>query len=202
MLPTTKNNTNNKIKHLHKTMQVTPTHIEGCFIIENNIIGDERGYFLESFNTATFKNLTGITTAFVQDNQSYSAYGVLRGLHYQTGNHAQAKLVRVLQGRVLDVAVDIRKNSPTYGLHFSIELKDDNKQQLYVPRGCAHGFVVLSPTATFFYKCDNLYHKASEGGIMYNDATLNIDWQVPNNHIILSPKDTTNQSFAAFDAAQ
>ncbi len=179
-------------------MQVTPTHIEGCFIIENKIFGDERGYFLESFNAQTFKNLTGIETVFVQDNQSYSSYGVLRGLHFQTGEHAQAKLVRVLQGKVLDVAVDIRKGSPTFGQYVAIELSDDNKQQLYVPRGLAHGFVVLSETATFFYKCDNFYNKASESGIMYNDAELNIDWKVPEAAMILSEKDKTNLSFQEY----
>ena len=179
-------------------MQITPTRIDGCFIIENKIFGDERGYFLESFNAQTFKNLTGIETAFVQDNQSYSSYGVLRGLHFQTGEHAQAKLVRVLQGKVLDVAVDIRKGSPTFGKHVAIELSDDNKQQLYVPRGLAHGFVVLGETATFFYKCDNLYNKAAESGIMFNDAELNIDWQVPEAAMILSEKDKTNLSFKEY----
>ncbi len=179
-------------------MQVTPTHIEGCFIIENKIFGDERGYFLESFNAQTFKNLTGIETVFVQDNQSYSSYGVLRGLHFQTGEHAQAKLVRVLQGKVLDVAVDIRKGSPTFGQHVAIELSDDNKQQLYVPRGLAHGFVVLSETATFFYKCDNFYNKAAESGIMFNDAELNIDWKVPEAAMILSEKDKTNLTFKEY----
>lgn len=179
-------------------MQVTSTLIEGCFIIENKIFGDDRGYFLESFNAQTFKNLTGIETVFVQDNQSYSSYGVLRGLHFQTGEHAQAKLVRVLQGKVLDIAVDIRKGSPTFGQHVAIELSDDNKQQLYVPRGLAHGFVVLSETATFFYKCDNLYNKASESGIMFNDAELNIDWQVPEAAMILSEKDKTNLSFQEY----
>jgi len=179
-------------------MQITPTNISGCFIIENKIFGDERGYFLESFNAQTFKTLTGIETAFVQDNQSYSSYGVLRGLHFQTGEHAQAKLVRVLQGKVLDVAVDIRKGSPTFGQHVAIELSDDNKQQLYVPRGLAHGFVVLSETATFFYKCDNLYNKASESGIMFNDADLGIDWKIPEAAMILSDKDKTNLTFAEY----
>jgi len=179
-------------------MHITPTNITGCFIIENKIFGDERGYFLESFNTATFKNLTGLEPLFVQDNQSYSSYGVLRGLHYQTGEYAQAKLVRVLQGRVLDVVVDIRKDSPSFGQHFSLELSDDNKQQLYIPRGLAHGFVVLSETANFFYKCDNLYNKASEGGIMCNDTDLNIDWQVPETAMILSEKDKTNLTFKEY----
>ncbi|MEO7310912.1 MAG: dTDP-4-dehydrorhamnose 3,5-epimerase [Chitinophagaceae bacterium] len=179
-------------------MQVLPTNIDGCFIIENKIHGDERGYFLESYNAATFKSLTGIETAFVQDNQSFSGYGVLRGLHFQTGEHAQAKLVRVIQGMVLDVVVDIRKNSPSFGQHVAIELSDDNRQQLYVPRGLAHGFVVLSETATFFYKCDKLYSKAAESGIMFNDTELNIDWKVPEAAMILSEKDKTNLSFRAY----
>lgn len=176
-------------------MQITKTPLEGCFIIENRIFGDDRGYFLESFNAGTFEKLTGITTPFVQDNQSYSSYGVLRGLHYQAGEHAQAKLVRVLQGKVLDVVVDLRQGSPSYGQHFTIELSDDNKQQLYVPRGMGHGFVVLSETASFFYKCDNLYNKASEGGIMFNDADLAIDWKVPASAMVLSDKDRENMLF-------
>lgn len=170
-------------------MTITQTAIEGCFIIENRIFGDDRGYFLESFNAQTFEKLTGIKSVFVQDNQSFSAYGVLRGLHFQTGEHAQAKLVRAIQGRVLDVAVDIRKDSPTFGKHVAIELSEDNKQQLYVPRGLAHGFAVLSETATFFYKCDNFYNKASESGIMYNDKDLNIDWKIAEQDAILSEKD-------------
>jgi len=170
-------------------MTITQTAIEGCFIIENRIFGDDRGYFLESFNAQTFEKLTGIKSVFVQDNQSFSAYGVLRGLHFQTGEHAQAKLVRAIQGRVLDVAVDIRKDSPTFGKHVAIELSEDNKQQLYVPRGLAHGFAVLSETATFFYKCDNFYNKASESGIVYNDKDLNIDWKIAEQDAILSEKD-------------
>ena len=179
-------------------MQITPTNIEGCFIIENKIFGDERGYFLESFNAGTFKNLTGLESVFVQDNQSFSSYGVLRGLHFQTGEYAQAKLVRVVQGKVLDVVVDIRRGSRTFGQHWSLELCDDNKQQLYVARGLAHGFVVLSETATLFYKCDNLYNKASESGILFNDPDLNIDWQVPEAAMILSEKDKTNLSFKEY----
>ena len=170
-------------------MTITQTAIEGCFIIENRIFGDDRGYFLESFNAQTFEKLTGIKTVFVQDNQSFSGYGVLRGLHFQTGEHAQAKLVRAIQGKVLDVAVDIRKGSPTFGKHVAVELSDDNKQQLYVPRGLAHGFAVLSETATFFYKCDNFYNKASESGIMYNDVDLGIDWKISTADAILSDKD-------------
>ncbi len=179
-------------------MTILPTILPGCFIIENKIFGDERGYFFESFNQKTFTEATGIATPFVQDNQSYSGFGVLRGLHYQTGDYAQAKLVRVLHGKVLDVAVDIRKDSPTFGQHVSVELSDDNKRQFYVPRGFAHGFVVLSQTASFFYKCDNLYNKASEGGIMYNDADLQIDWQIPQDSMILSEKDKTNPTFSDY----
>ena len=179
-------------------MTILPTILPGCFIIENKIFGDDRGYFFESFNQQTFTAATGITTPFVQDNQSYSGFGVLRGLHYQTGEYAQAKLVRVLHGKVLDVAVDIRKGSATFGQHITVELSDDNKRQLYIPRGFAHGFVVISPTASFFYKCDNVYHKSSEGGIMYNDEMLNIDWQIPGESMILSEKDKMNATFSAY----
>jgi len=179
-------------------MTIIPTPLAGCFIIENRIFGDDRGYFFERFNQKTFSDATGITTPFVQDNQSFSGFGVLRGLHYQSGEHAQAKLVRVLQGKVLDVAVDIRKGSATYGQHVTIELSDDNKRQFYVPRGFAHGFVVLSQTASFFYKCDNIYNKAAEGGIMYNDTHLKIDWQIPEAEAILSDKDKILLSFADY----
>lgn len=179
-------------------MTIVPTPLADCFIIENRIFGDDRGYFFESFNQKTFTELTGITTPFVQDNQSYSKFGVLRGLHYQTGEHAQAKLVRVLQGKVLDVAVDIRKNSPTYGQHVTVELSDDNKRQFYIPRGFAHGFVVLSETATFFYKCDNTYHKAAEGAIVFNDLDLKIDWQISAELALLSDKDKEAQTFATY----
>jgi len=171
-------------------MIFTPTKPEGCFIIEPNVIKDQRGYFMESFNQARFEAATGITTPFVQDNQSYSSKGVLRGLHYQTGNYAQAKLVRVLQGEVLDVAVDIRPGSATFGEHVAIVLSAENQKQLYIPRGFAHGFLVLSDTATFFYKCDNLYNKESEGGIIYNDPTIGIDWSMPEANLLISEKDT------------
>lgn len=170
-------------------MNFISTPISGCFIIEPKVITDERGYFLESFNEKTFQNGVGQEVHFVQDNQSFSTKGVLRGLHYQTGNHAQAKLVRVLSGEVLDVAVDIRPDSPTFGQHVSVLLSAENQKQFFVPRGFAHGFLVLSETATFFYKCDNFYNKESEGGIIYNDATLNIDWQFPTENLIISEKD-------------
>lgn len=171
-------------------MNFTPTQLEGCYIIEPKIIYDDRGYFMESFNEKTFQNGIGQEVHFVQDNQSYSSKGVLRGLHYQTGAHAQAKLVRVLQGEVLDVAVDIRPNSPTFGQHFSIVLSAENQKQFFVPKGFAHGFLVLSEMATFFYKCDNFYNKESEGGIIYNDASLNIDWNLKTEELIISEKDS------------
>ncbi len=170
-------------------MKFIPTKLEGCFIIEPQIILDERGYFMESFNETTFQNGIGQNVHFVQDNQSYSSKGVLRGLHYQTGEHAQAKFVRVLQGEVLDVAVDIRPHSPTFGQYESVVLSGENQRQFFVPRGFAHGFLVLSNTATFFYKCDNFYNKESEGGIIYNDKTINIDWNFPLKNLIISDKD-------------
>lgn len=170
-------------------MTVTQTPLEGCFVIEPRVINDDRGYFMESFNENRFEAETGHKVHFVQDNQSYSSRGVLRGLHYQAGEHAQAKLVRVLQGEVLDVAVDIRPGSVTFGKQFSIVLSAENQKQLFVPRGFAHGFLVLSETATFFYKCDNFYNKESEGGIIYNDPALGIDWNMPADSLIISDKD-------------
>lgn len=171
-------------------MKFISTTISDCFVIEPKVISDERGYFMESFNEKTFQEGVGQEVHFVQDNQSFSSKGVLRGLHYQTGNHAQAKLVRVLSGEVLDVAVDIRPESSTYGQHVSVLLSGENQKQFFVPRGFAHGFLVLSETATFFYKCDNFYNKESEGGIIYNDSTLNIDWQFPTDNLLISEKDT------------
>jgi len=176
-------------------MTVLETKLQDCFIIEPRVFEDERGYFFESFNENQFHKLTGTKTKFLQDNESYSTKGVLRGLHYQTGEHAQAKLVRVIKGKVLDVAVDIRKNSPTFGQYLSVELTEDNKKQLFVSRGFAHGFVVLSDTAIFSYKCDNYYNAASEGGIIYNDKTLNIDWQLPKEELIISEKDAILSQF-------
>ncbi|MGY0391260.1 dTDP-4-dehydrorhamnose 3,5-epimerase [Bizionia sp. KMM 8389] len=170
-------------------MKIQETKLQGCFIIEPRVFEDKRGYFFESFNLNTFNQGTGLNVEFVQDNESFSTKGVLRGLHYQTGAHAQAKLVRVVKGSVLDVAVDIRKNSPTYGQYVAVELTETNKKQLFVPRGFAHGFVVLSETAIFSYKCDNYYNKESEGGIIYNDPTLNIDWQLPEASLLVSEKD-------------
>ena len=170
-------------------MNFIPTKLEGCFIIEPKIILDERGYFMESFNENTFQKSVNQKVHFVQYNQSYSSKGVLRGLHYQTGEYAQAKLVRVLQGEVLDVAVDIRPNSQTFGKYEAVLLSGENHRQFFVPRGFAHGFLVLSDTATFFYKCDNFYNKESEGGISYNDQTINIDWSFPTENLIISEKD-------------
>jgi dTDP-4-dehydrorhamnose 3,5-epimerase len=170
-------------------MQFEETKLKDCFIIKDTLFNDPRGYFFESFNQQKFNELTGLNVQFVQDNQSKSSKGVLRGLHFQLGIHSQAKLVRVLEGKVLDVAVDIRPNSKTFGEHVAIELSAENETQLFVPRGFAHGFVVLSDKATFFYKCDNYYHKLSEGGIIYNDPELAINWQLPSEELLLSDKD-------------
>ena len=170
-------------------MIVKETNLEGCFIIQPKVIQDKRGYFLESFNQAVFKEGLKRDINFVQDNESYSSKGVLRGLHYQKGDYAQAKLVRVIKGKILDVVVDLRADSPTFSKHMSIELSEDNKTQLFIPRGFAHGFLVLSDTAIFSYKCDNFYNKASEGGIIYNDKDLNIDWKLDEKEFIVSEKD-------------
>lgn len=176
-------------------MIVTETHLEGCFVIEPAVFGDARGSFFESFNMRKFEELTGVKNTFVQDNQSVSERGVLRGLHFQIGKHAQAKLVRVIRGKVLDVVLDIRKDSDTYGQFFSIVLSGENNKQLYVPRGFAHGFSVLENDTIFAYKCDNYYNKESESGIIYNDADLNIDWQLKEEEILLSDKDKELGSF-------
>ncbi|MDT0620502.1 dTDP-4-dehydrorhamnose 3,5-epimerase [Croceitalea vernalis] len=165
------------------------TKLKGCFILQPNVFNDERGYFFESFNKERFNKGIGARVNFVQDNQSFSTKGVVRAIHYQLREHAQAKLVRVLSGRVLDVAVDLRNDSPTFGDHISIELSDDNKRQLFIPRGFGHGFVTLSETAEFFYKCDNYYNKEAEGGIIYNDDTLKIDWKLSHDEIKVSEKD-------------
>lgn len=170
-------------------MKFTETHLKGCYIIEPRVFADARGYFFESFNQKTFNEGVGQDVNFVQDNQSYSSKGVLRGLHYQTGEHAQAKLVRVITGAVLDVAVDIRPDSETYGQYVAVELTAENQKQLFIPRGFAHGFVVLSETATFFYKCDNFYNKESEGGIIYNCPEINVDWKLEGIDFLVSEKD-------------
>jgi dTDP-4-dehydrorhamnose 3,5-epimerase len=173
-------------------MKIEKTPLQDCYIIHDTVLEDSRGYFFESFNTKKFEALTGIKTQFVQDNQSSSERGVLRGLHMQTGEDAQAKLVRVLQGSVLDVAVDLRKYSSTFGNALAVELTAENHKQLYIPRGFAHGFVVLSDKAVFFYKCDNFYNKESELGIMYDDPDLKIGWQLSKEELILSDKDKRN----------
>ena len=169
-------------------MPFIETSLAGVWIFEPSVYEDDRGYFFESYNEQTFSN-QGIGNRFVQDNQSYSRYGVIRGLHYQLDPHAQTKLVRVLQGRILDVAVDIRKGSPSFGMSVVIELSAENKKELLIPKGFAHGFSVLSETADVLYKCDAFYSKSSEAGIIYNDPSLNIDWQIPAEKSIISGKD-------------
>ena len=169
-------------------INVIKTDIEGVVIIEPKVFGDERGYFMETWSQRDFDSQVR-PIKFVQDNESKSCYGVLRGLHFQKGEDAQSKLVRVIKGRVLDVAVDIRKGSPTFGKYVSVELTGENHRQIFIPRGFAHGFVVLSDEAVFQYKCDNLYAPQSEGAIAWNDPTLGIDWKVPVADIILSEKD-------------
>jgi dTDP-4-dehydrorhamnose 3,5-epimerase len=182
-------------------MKIEQTPLQDCFIVHEKVNGDARGYFIETFNQRDFKAATGLDLTFVQDNQSKSSKGVLRGLHMQRGASAQAKLVRVLEGSVLDVVVDLRKDSPSFGKHFSIELTADNHKQFFVPAGFAHGFVVLSESATFFYKVDKFYEPGNEVGIMYNDKDLSIDWQLPESEFILSEKDKTLGSFAAYAAS-
>ena len=171
------------------------TKLEGCYVIEPKVFSEDRGYFFESFNEERFNEGIGANVNFVQDNQSFSEYGVIRAIHYQLGDHAQAKLVRVISGRVLDVAVDLRKGSSTYGQHVAIELSSDNRKQLFIPRGFGHGFSVLSDSAEFFYKCDNFYNKASEGGIIYNDLDLGIDWNIETDKIVVSEKDLILPTF-------
>jgi len=170
-------------------MEIIKTPLNDCFIIKPTLFEDARGYFFESFNRQKFKQLTDMDIDFVQDNQAKSNYGILRGLHFQLGEHAQAKLVSVIKGKVIDVAVDMRPESSTYLQHIAIELSEQNHLQLFVPRGFAHGYSVLEDNTIFFYKCDNYYHKASEGGVIYNDPTLNIDWQLDTADMLLSEKD-------------
>lgn len=170
-------------------MDIEHTSLEGCFVIKPVAYTDNRGYFFESYNQRRFSQLTGLDINFVQDNESKSSKGVLRGLHFQRGSHAQAKLVRVVSGCIYDIVVDLRSNSKTYGKHFGIELSENNQKQLFIPRGFAHGFVVLSSSATFVYKCDNYYQKETESGIIYNDPVLNIDWKLNTDQLIVSEKD-------------
>lgn len=169
-------------------MNIIPTEIDGVLIIEPRIFQDSRGYFFESFNLREFEEKVGAID-FVQDNESKSCYGVLRGLHFQRDGHSQAKLVRVVKGKVLDVAVDLRRGSATYGRHVAVELSEDNHRQFFIPRGFAHGFSVLSDEVIFQYKCDNYYRPSSEGAIAWNDPDLGIDWRIPEDKVILSEKD-------------
>lgn len=179
-------------------MNFIKTAIDGVYIIEPRVFTDERGYFFESYSRAAFE-AAGLHYDFVQDNQSKSSYGTVRGLHFQKGEHAQAKLVRVLEGTVLDVAVDLRRASPTYGQHVAVELSAENNRQLMIPRGFAHGFSVLSGTAVFAYKCDNLYCKESEGGIRFDDPTLAINWRIDMSRALTSEKDKEHPYFSEFE---
>ena len=172
-------------------MNIIPTAFKGLVVLEPKVFGDSRGYFMESYSARTLTQL-GLAADFVQDNQSFSTAGVVRGLHYQNAPYAQTKLVRVLTGAILDVVVDLRKEEPTFGKWFSVELSAENKKQLYVPRGFAHGFAVLSETTEIFYKCDNYYNKESEGGLYFNDPGIGIDWRLPMKDVILSDKDKVN----------
>lgn len=176
-------------------MKIKKTPLKDCYIIESTIFEDDRGYFYEKFNEKKFEELTGMNGHFVQDNISKSSYGVLRGLHLQKGEYAQAKLVSCIEGKVWDVAVDLREDSPTFGKWFGVELTAENKLQFYIPRGFAHGFVVLSETAVFAYKCDNFYNKESEGGVIWNDENLQIDWKISPKDILLSEKDKVQPAF-------
>ena len=169
-------------------MNVIKTDIEGLVVLEPRVFGDSRGYFFESFNARTFEEAVG-NVNFVQDNESKSSYGVVRGLHFQKPPHAQAKLVRVVKGKVLDVAVDLRKDSPTFGKYVAVELSEDNHRQVFIPRGFAHGFSVLSDEVVFQYKCDNYYAPESEGAVAWDDPDLDIDWRVPADKVLLSEKD-------------
>ena len=175
-------------------MKITKTEFPGVVILEPKVWGDERGYFFESYNHRVAKNL-GIETRFVQDNQAMSTFGILRGLHYQVGPFAQAKLVRVIHGEVLDVIVDIRLESPTYGKWMSLHLSSENKKQLFIPRGFAHGYVTLSETAEFFYKCDNYYSKEHEAGLRFNDPQLAIDWEIDLSKVTVNERDKNWANF-------
>ena len=179
-------------------MKLTETNISGLVVIEPDVFHDGRGCFFESFSARKFEELTGLKVEFVQDNESHSVYGTVRGLHFQTGTHAQAKLVRVVSGRVLDVAVDLREGSPTFGHHFSIELTGENRLQMFIPKGFAHGFSVLSETAVFQYKCDSYYAPQSEDALMWNDPDLAIDWNIPMEDALVSEKDSRNKTFKEY----
>lgn len=180
-------------------MEVIQTNIEGVVIIEPRLFKDDRGYFFESYSERDFNRQVG-EIHFVQDNESKSSYGVMRGLHFQRPPFTQSKLVRCVKGAVLDVAVDIRKGSPTYGQHVAVELTEDNHRQFFIPKGFAHGFAVLSPEAIFQYKCDNFYHPEADGGISILDTSLGIEWRIPTDHAILSEKDTKHPLLKDFDS--
>lgn len=179
-------------------MNVNQTDIEGLLILEPEVFGDDRGYFMESFSQKRFREVTGLDVTFVQDNESLSRYGVVRGLHLQRPPHSQAKLVRVVKGCVLDVAVDLRKGSDTYGRYVAVELSGENKRQLFIPKGFAHGFSVLSEDAVFQYKCDEYYVPESEAAIAWDDPDLGIDWGIPGDKIVLSEKDSRHPLFKDF----
>lgn len=181
-------------------MKITETELAGCFLVEPRVFEDERGYFFESYHLKRFQEITGLDLNFVQDNESKSKYGVIRGLHIQKGEFAQAKLIRVLAGKILDVAVDARPDSPNFGKSFSIELSAENKKQLFVPKGFLHGFSVLSPEAIVLYKCDTYYNQNSEEGVHPLDKDLAIDWKIPEGDQILSEKDSKAKSFSEFKA--
>ncbi|MEQ8219563.1 MAG: dTDP-4-dehydrorhamnose 3,5-epimerase [Arenibacter sp.] len=170
-------------------MKITETHLNGCFIVEPIIHQDDRGLFFEFYHKTQLDKALGQPINFVQDNVSVSKKGVLRGLHFQTGLHAQAKLVNVIKGEVLDVVVDLRKDSSTYGQHFKLKISSDNRKSIFIPKGMAHAFVALSNEVIFTYKCDSFYHKDAEAGIIYNDPILNIDWELSKNQLVLSEKD-------------
>ena len=180
-------------------MNYIQTEIDGVWLIEPKVFHDARGYFMEAFKEEEFRAHVG-DVHFIQDNESKSSFGVLRGLHYQKGDCSQAKLVRVIKGKVLDVAVDLRKSSPTFGKHVSVELSEENKRQFFIPRGFAHGFAVLSDTAVFQYKCDNFYHPEADGGISIADSSLGIDWKLDPSTAIFSDKDTRHPLLADFDS--
>ena len=179
-------------------MEVKKTEIEGVLIVEPKVWGDDRGYFFESFNAREFAEKTGLNITFVQDNEIKSRYGVLRGLHFQLPPYTQSKLVRCVKGRVLDIAVDIRKGSPTYGKWVSCELTEDNHRQFFVPKGMAHGFCVLSEEAVFQYKCDDFYHPEAEGGIAWDDPDIAVEWPIPAENISLSERDKHHPGFKEF----
>ena len=181
-------------------MEIIKTNIQGLLIIEPKVFGDSRGYFFESFNAKEFREKTGLDITFVQDNESMSTYGVMRGLHFQRPPYTQSNLVRCVKGRVLDVAVDIRKGSPTYGQRIAVELTEENHRQCFIPKGFAHGFAVLSQTAVFQYKCDNFYAPQADGGISILDSSLGIDWRIPADKAVLSEKDLRHPLLKDFES--